>query len=121
MNGNDPVDVLGCPEAGAWRAFCLGCLSDRALQNLAEHLQQCVTCTGALRQLPCPTDDFVDGLRRLAHSDYADEPLCHQAVQRLRLLDPLADQRGPGPSGILAWAFPSLEDSHVPRSPEQER
>jgi hypothetical protein len=121
MNGDDRVERPCCLEAGAWRAFCLGCLPDRALQNMAEHLQQCVTCTGALRQLPCPTDDLVDGLRRLAHSDYADEPLCHQAMQRLRLLEPLPDQRGPGPSGILVRAFPSLEDSHVPRSPEQKR
>jgi hypothetical protein len=121
MSGNDLGDVLGCPEAGAWRAFCLGCLPDGILQHMAEHLEQCVSCTGALRQLPCPTDDLVDGLRRLAHSDYADELACHQAVQRLRLLEPLPGPWRPGPTGILARAFPSLEDSHVPRSPEQER
>jgi WD40 repeat protein/tRNA A-37 threonylcarbamoyl transferase component Bud32 len=66
LEDNQPMPRLACPSQAELSAFNLGELSAEALDEIAEHLEQCSRCEAAVQALDRVCDPLVSGLKRLS-------------------------------------------------------
>lgn len=75
------MSPISCRNTRKLSAFSTGRLSAQELEALAQHLDACPDCQGAIQTLPEPPDPLFAELRQPVPTDsYFEEPACRRAV-----------------------------------------
>jgi hypothetical protein len=90
------VSPTGCPDRAELEAFIVGCLPAAAFARVADHVERCRECEGALERLDNLADPLVAGLRHLSR---AEGPRTQEVPEEWIA----AARSGAAPSSAAAW------------------
>ncbi len=86
--------VRNCPHREVLEAFCVGKLSPRLLEAIAEHVVNCLSCRGVVDGFPDDSDALISHLRECAHDRTGiDDPECQQLEMKARAIRLTSESR----------------------------
>lgn len=101
-----------CPDLEGLRQLVLGELPVPALDQMAQHLEQCSHCVQTVHGLQIG-DTLTDALRKSAAVEVSEEPVVSSLIAKLSGLRPVPATPIPGPGATGVAAFPqATHDLH---------
>src|SRR6516225_7327559 len=91
-----PTMMTTCPGQDLLSGYVWGLLSEGEFEEIAEHVEQCVSCESAVLTLEGAPDTVISALRKPAPADpVMAEGACQRAVEKIQALaDSVVEARG---------------------------